>query len=468
MPEAAPGILPFPAIGRDFPRTCVVGAGSSGLVAAKMLLERGVPFDCYELGSDIGGIWRYENDSGLSPAYESLHINTSRQKMNFADFPMPRDYPDFPHHTQILQYLEDYADHFGVRQAIQFNTRVSHIAPTPDGMWDVTTQHGRGGPSRTDRYAAVVVANGHHSKSRIPAFDGEFSNPVIHSSQYRTPDAMRGERVLVVGMGNSGCDIACDLTRTAGRVFLSTRRGAHIIPKYLFGKPLDRLAPSWMWKYLPFRVFQRAFEIALRISRGKLKRFGLPEPAHRILEEHPTISGDLLNHIGHGRIAVKPNVSRFEGERVAFEDGSVEQIDRIILATGYDISFPFLDSEILKTEGNDVRLYRHVVHPEFHNLYFVGLVQPWGSIMPLAEEQSRWVADLLDGTCGLPSESQMQASIDRQTDSVRRRYTKSARHTIQVDFYAYRDELRKERKRGRRRAPIEFPVAQQHAHRRAA
>lgn len=453
---------------RNRPSTCIIGAGASGIAAAKALREAGVPFDCFELGSGIGGIWRYNNDSGLSPAYKSLHINTSRQKMAFSDFPMPRDYPDFPHHSQILDYFERYVDHFGFRDAIQFRTRVCNVAPVPGGCWDVTTQR-RGSEARqTRRYAAVVVANGHHSSPRRPDFPGEFANPAMHSSEYREPEPMRGERVLVVGMGNSGCDIACEVSRTAERVFLSTRRGAHVIPKYLFGKPLDRLAPAWMWRYLPFRAFQKIFAWSLRLSRGRLRKYGLPEPDHRILEEHPTISGELLNLLGHGRIGIKPNVSRLAGDRVEFADGTSESIDRIIYATGYDITFPFLDSRVLKTEGNRVRLYRRVVHPRYRNLLFVGLVQPWGSVMPLAEAQSRWVADLLTGVCGLPAEAVMQRTIDRCDAAVDRRYTRTARHTIQVDFYAYHDELRKERKRGRRREPIVFPVERYRVERRAA
>lgn len=235
------------------------------MVAAKMLHERGIPFDCFELGSGIGGIWRYENDNGRSPAYRSLHINTSRQRMSYSDFPMPASYPDFPHHSLILKYFESYVDHFGFRDHIQFQTQVKRIEPTDAGSWNITTQTKDESP-RTRSYGAVVVANGHHWSPRWPDMNGTFHNTEIHASKYRTPDSLTGKRVLVVGMGNSGCDIACEASRVAERVFLSSRRGAHVIPKYMFGKPLDRIAPAWMWRRLPFPLFQRLFELSLQVG----------------------------------------------------------------------------------------------------------------------------------------------------------------------------------------------------------
>ncbi|HEY6564409.1 MAG TPA: NAD(P)-binding domain-containing protein, partial [Pirellulaceae bacterium] len=285
-------------------KVCVIGAGSSGLTVLKSLKERGVDFDCFEKGSGVGGLWRYENDSGLSVAYRSLHINTSRRRTSFADYPMPEDYPDFPHHSLMLKYFEDYTDHFGIRENITFQTSVERVEPREGGTYLVVTKDKRG-HRQARSYRAVLIANGHHWSPRYPSIPGQCTGLALHSSEYRTPEPMAGKRVLVLGMGNSACDIACECSRVAQRVFLSTRRGAHIIPKYMFGRPLDQLVPRWLWTNTPFPLFQSVFELALRISRGRLKRFGLPEPRHRILEEHPTISSDLLNLIGHGDITVK-------------------------------------------------------------------------------------------------------------------------------------------------------------------
>jgi hypothetical protein len=429
-------------------RVCIIGAGSSGLVAAKIFHQRGIPFDCYDLSSGIGGLWRYNNDNEMSSAYRSLHINSSRHEMAFSDYPMPSEFPDFPHHSQILRYFENYVDHFNIREKITFRTRVEKVQPTyPGYRVTVSDRHGQ----RTMDYGSVIVANGHHWCPRHVEFPGDFHGKALHSHYYKTPEELVDKRVLVIGIGNSGCDIACESSRVSKKTILSTRRGAHIIPKYIFGKPLDRVCPPFIWNWLPLVVFQRLFGFALYLTRGRLSRYGLPKPAHRILEEHPTVSSDLLNLIGHGRVHVKPNVKEFAGDVVRFADGSEETVDVVIHATGYQIKFPFLDVDIMSPEANEVRLFRRVVHPTMPGLYFVGLVQPWGPLMPLSEAQSEWIADLVEGTATLPTVDEMERAIDRERQKMRRRYTDSVRHTIQVDFHPYLAELKHARKVGRKR-----------------
>jgi cation diffusion facilitator CzcD-associated flavoprotein CzcO len=433
---------------------CIIGAGSSGIVAAKTLHDRGIPFDCFEKGSEVGGLWRYGNDNGASVAYRSLHINTSRQKMQFSDFPMPADYPDYPHHSQIARYFDSYVDRFGIRDRITFRTAVDRVEPLPSGGFQVSTTS-RDGRRATQVYSAVLVANGHHWSPRVPEYPGTFAGRTLHAGEYREPSELAGRRVLVVGLGNSGCDIACEAARVADRAFLSTRRGAHVIPKYLFGRPTDRVVPAWMWRRLPFPLMQWIFGRALRFTFGKPKRFHMPQPAHRILEEHPTVSSDLFNVIGHGRLHVKPGIRELAGAHVRFDDGSEEAIDVIVFATGYRIRMPFLDPQVFDAAENEVRLYKMVVEPRHPGLYFIGLIQPWGAIMPLAEEQSKWVADLLQGKCGLPAPNDMLRDIERSRNAMRRRYTSSPRHTIQVDFYPYFDELHRERRRKAGGTPVQ-------------
>jgi len=436
-------------------KTCIIGAGACGLVAAKVLRSRGLPYDCFELGSQLGGLWRYENDNGVSGIYQSLHINSSRREMAFSDFPMPSHFPDFPHHSQIIAYFESYADHFGLTPGIQFRSRVEHVRPVKDG-YEVRVSQERG--VKVETYGSLIVANGHHWCPRIPELPGAFEGLSLHSHDYRTPDILRGKRVLVMGIGNSGCDIACEAARVAARVCLSTRRGAHIIPKYVFGKPLDRICPPALWRYLPFRLLQRIFSVSLRLARGRLSRFGLPVPDHKFLEEHPTVSSDLLNLLGHGKLSVKPNVAELCGESIRFADGSSEAFDVLIYATGYKIKFPFFEPDIVPVEQNDVRLYRHVIHPAHANMYFVGLVQPWGPLMPLAEAQAEWIADLLTGHAVLPPAATMLRQIASDLDRMRRRYTSSPRHTIQVDFHPYLALLRRERSLGQKLATKQRPL----------
>ena len=433
----------------DLLDACVIGAGGSGLAAAKALHDRGLAFDCFERGSAVGGLWWYGNDNGLSAIYKSLQINTSREMTSFADFPMPADYPDFPRHEQIRDYLEHYVDRFGFRDRIRFRTTVERVTPGPDGTFAVTVQS-RDGDAETRHYRHVLVASGHHWLPRRPEFRGSFTGPMLHSHDYRTPEAFAGKRVLVVGMGNSGCDIACDLARVADRTFLSTRRGAHVIPKYLFGVPLDTFCPEFIWRFAPPWLFRRAFQTVVWMNRGTLALYGLPRPGHTLLQEHPTISSDLPSLVREQRVIIKPDIDRLDGTAVVFTDTSREPLDAIVLATGYQVSFPFLDRTVFAADDNRVRLYRHVISPEVPGLFFIGLIQPWGAIFPLAEAQAAWVGDLIAGRCTLPARAAMLRAIDDDLAAMRRRYVASPRHTIQVDFHAYRALLRQERRRGAR------------------
>jgi len=424
-------------------RVCVIGAGSSGIASCQVLHERGIPFDCFEKGSGVGGNWRYMNDNGMSAAYESLFINTSRRRMEYATFPMPDDYPDYPHHTQIARYFDDYVDHFGFRDDIRFNTEVVSVEPADTGGWEVTTDDGE-----TRRYRAVLVANGHHWNPRWPDLPGDFSGEAIHAHQYKNWHGFEGKRVLVLGIGNSACDIACETSRVSDMTFIAMRRGAWVIPKYLRGQPTDELGGE-LTSRLPLALQRAMYEQLLKTAQGAMEKYGLPTPDHKLLEAHPTISAELLQRIGHGRVKPKPNIERLEGHEVRFVDGSTERIDRIVYCTGYKIAFPFLSPQVLDAPANRVPLYRRVVHPDRDGLFFIGLVQPLGAIMPLAEEQSRWVADLLEGKAALPAGAEMKEVIDREDRRMRKRYVTSPRHTIQVDYFPYLRTLKRERRRQR-------------------
>jgi thioredoxin reductase len=435
-------------------RVCVIGAGSSGIASCQVLDARGIEFDCYEKGSGVGGNWRYGNDNGMSSAYESLFINTSRDIMEYASYPMPKSYPDYPHHTQIAAYFDDYVDHFALREKISFRTEVTRVEQAAEGGWNVTVRSLDDGDERTARYDAVMVANGHHWDPRWPEppFPGELDDSVevTHAHYYRSSEGYEGKNVLVLGIGNSACDIAVETSRVSKMTYLAMRRGAWIVPKYVGSKPIDELAPGWIATYVPFWIQRLFLQLTINRAQGDPTKFGLPKPDHRIAEAHPTVSSDLLPRIGHGRIAPKPNIARLEGDSVRFVDGSVEKIDKIVYCTGYKISFPFLDPELLDPSGdNRIELYRRVVHPELAGLYFIGLVQPLGAIMPIAELQSEWIADVIEGKVTLPSRGEMVGEIAAEQAAMRKRYVASKRHTIQVDYWPYLRQLREERKRRR-------------------
>jgi hypothetical protein len=422
-------------------RVCIIGAGSSGIAAAQVMHARGIPFDCFEKGSHVGGNWKYGNDNGASAAYRSLHINTSRSQMQYASYPMPSSLPDYPSHWQIADYFDSFVDHFGLRSLITFNTEVTSVVPA-EGGWDVTA----GGSVR--HYDAVLVANGHHWDPRWPSFPGSFDGTVMHAHDYREPSIFEGKRVLVLGIGNSACDIAVESSRTADTTFLAMRRGAHILPKYLRGKPTDE-ASGGLFSRLPLPVQRRFFLPALKLAVGDPTDYGLPAPDHKLLCSHPTISSDLLPRLGHGDITVKPNIDRYDGRSVVFVDGSREEIDLVVYCTGYRISFPFLSPEVLDTTDNRVELYQRMVLPSHPGLWFIGLLQPLGSVMPLAEKQAEWAADLLQGRCVLPSRAEMERQISRFTAKMAKRFVASPRHTIEVDFHPYVRAVAKERRRRR-------------------
>jgi dimethylaniline monooxygenase (N-oxide forming) len=423
-------------------KVAIIGAGSSGITACKALKEAQIDFICFEKGSGIGGNWRFQNDNGLSSAYKSLHINTNRVVMSYSDFPMPAEYPMFPHHSHILKYFESYVEHFKLRPFIQFNTAVENVEPQEDGTYVLSTSEGT-----SLNFSHIIVANGHHWNPRFPepAFPGFFTGETLHSHDYKYVEQVAGNNLLVVGIGNSAVDIACEAARThAGSVVISTRSGAHITPNWIWSIPFDNLANPFTAK-LPLFLQRFLLNITLRLARGKQEDYGVPRPKNKLLSEHPTLSQDLLPLAGRGLIKFKPNIKRFEGKTVYFEDGSSQEFDMIVYATGYKVSFPFLEhiNGLNVADQNEIRLYKKVIHPNYNNLFFLGLIQPLGAIMPLAEVQSKWIAQLITKKAKLPDPQQMLAEIVKDKIKMLKRYKNSPRHTIQVDFYDYKSEIEK-------------------------
>ena len=424
-------------------KVCIIGAGSSGIAAAKIFKENQIPFDCFEKGSAIGGNWRFNNDNGLSSSYRTLHIISSKWNMRYSDFPMPDDFPDYGHHSDVLRYFERYVDHFGIREHITFRTEVTEVRPNGE-QWQVTLSDGT-----TRNYRAVIVANGHHWKPKYPDFPGSFNGQILHSHHYKMPEDYAGKKVLIVGIGNSACDIAIDLCRIAENVVVSTRRSAYVIPKYLLGIPTDQWTHPLLEKLVPLSLRRQFFKLLVYLTVGNQERYGLPRPKHKLLQEHPTLNQEFLSYVGHGRIKIKPNIQTLAGNEVAFVDGSKMPFDVIIYATGYEIAFPFIPKEILDIKDNRVHFYRHVIPPYLPNLYFLGLLQPLGAIMPLAEQQAKWIAGLLNGSISLPDRETMLKEIRKQQQEIEKRYINSPRHTIQVDFWDYFYTIEKEMKRYR-------------------
>ena len=423
-------------------KVCIVGAGCSGFTLARGLQRLGVAYDQFELSDEVGGNWYHQNPNGLSACYQSLHIDTSKFRLGFEEYPVPEDWPDFPHHSQLLQYFKDYVDHFGLRDSIAFNTGVEEAVRDADGLWQVRLSNGE-----ERRYRALVVANGHHWDARIPdEYAGDFAGVQMHSHSYDSPfqpQDLRGKRVLVVGVGNSAMDIASEVSQRpiASKLFVSTRRGVWILPKYFNGQPADKVSmPAWvpagLGRWLGARMIRRMV--------GKMENYGLPKPDHEPLTAHPSVSGEFLTRVGCGDIAIKPGIAKLHKDGVEFVDGSREEVDVIIWATGYRISFPFLTQAGLAVKDNDFPLYRRMVKPGWRNLFFVGLAQSLPTLVNLAEQQAKYVGAVLAGAHRMPDDEAMRRAMAQDAKRDLGHYYNSKRHTIQVDFVAYVRRLRQE------------------------
>lgn len=442
------------------PRACIIGAGCSGFTTAKRLKDAGVPYDCFEMSDEIGGNWYYKNPNGLSACYESLHIDTSKWRLAFEDFPVPADWPDFPHHAQLFQYFKDYVDHFGLRETITFNTAVTKAERTDDGLWRVTLSTGE---SRL--YDVLFVCNGHHWSPRTPEYPGAFDGTAIHAHEYRDPFDpvdMRGKNIVVVGMGNSAMDIASELSQRpiAKTLWVSARRGVWVLPKYMNGKPADKaLLPRWIPRKLGLAIARSV----IKRSLGRMEDYGLPKPDHEPLEGHPSVSGEFLTRAGCGDVRFKPAIERLEGKSVRFADGSVEAVDAIVFATGYDMKFPFFDdAELLPDADHRLPLFKRMMKPGTPNLFYMGLAQPLPTLVNFAEQQAKLAAAYLTGNYLPPSPKEMEATIARDEATHLGQFYASKRHTIQVDFAVYVHDLLKEIERGARRAKAaggRLPVA---------
>mgnify|MGYP002620872278 FL=1 len=376
---------------------CVIGAGAAGLAAIKTLREAGFSVDCYERETGVGGAWNWRHDR--SPVYATTHLISSKPFTQFPDFPMPDSWPDYPHHSQVLAYLERYADHFGLREHIWFGTEVTRVVPADNGAWDVTISGARGaGVERTQRYAAVVVANGHNWSPKMPSYEGldSYGGQVIHASAYKDPSQLRGKRVLVIGAGNTGCDIAVDAAQQATRCWHSSRRGYWYAPKYTFGRPTDQVNDRLARYRLPTWFRQWLMQRTLRITVGDVTRFGLPKPDHKVLETHPIVNSQLIYHLGHGTITPVPDVARFLPNAVELVDGRVIEPDLVILATGYLPRFEFLAPELLNVDAEGrPRLFLHTIAPSFPTLAVVGLLQPDSGVFSLMHWQAVLIATWL-------------------------------------------------------------------------
>jgi flavin-binding monooxygenase-like protein len=425
---------------KDIGRVCVVGAGPAGLSLARAFLRHEIPFDVYERHHDVGGLWDQTNPG--SPVYDSTHFISSRTQSHFHDFPMPADYPDYPSHRQVLAYMRAFADAYRLREHIRFDTGVKSAVPDGAG-WAVTLSTGEVRP-----YASLICASGTNWHPRMPTYPGLFAGEMRHTQTYRSPDELRGKRVLIIGAGNSGADIACDAARAASRAFLSVRRGYHFIPKHIFGKPADVFAedspPMPMW------LRQRVFGVLLRLLNGDIQRLGLPRPDHRIFESHPILNTQVLHHLSHGDIQAMPDVERFAGRTVHFKDGRAEEIDLVLCATGYDWSIPYVDAGQFRWKGHRPDLALALFSRENPSLYVMGFLETnhgaYRFFDDMADLLARGISARAAGGPAAQAFDQLIAG-DRTDLTGGIHFVGTDRHATYVDATAYRRHLRRVRRR---------------------
>lgn len=416
-------------------KVCVIGAGPSGITAAKNLKDAGMEVVVYDLGSDVGGNWVFTESIGHSSVFETTHIISSKTLSEYADFPMPADYPDYPSHRHLAQYFQDYARHFELYELIRFKTLVKNCELLSDGKWQVTVECNE--EESADIFDALAVCNGHHWLPRMPEYPGNFTGEFIHSHEVKKFSRFAGKRVLVIGGGNSACDVAVESSRVAASVDMSWRRGYWIAPKFMMGKPADVFSTKIHW--LPRRLWQKLSAISLFFRNGRNSDYGLQEPDGPLGSHHPTINEDLFFTIRHGKIKPRKDIDSLNGNTVLFKDGSKGEYDVIVACTGYIISHPFFEKSLIDYSTGEVPLWLRMMHPEIENLYFIGLFQPLGCIWPGSELQSKIMARELSGKWKRPADIKKQISVELRHPDFHQIDT--PRHTITVDFHRFRKRL---------------------------
>lgn len=428
---------------------CVIGAGPSGIAAAKNLLDEGLDVTVYDKGTDVGGNWVFSETEGHSSVFETTHIISSKTMSQYDDFPMPDNYPDYPSHTHLADYFQSYARHFNLYQHIHFQTVVKKCELTEQGKWSVLIE--KNGIETCHIFDALAVCNGHHWLPRTPQYSGHFDGEFIHSHAVKRFSQFRNKRVLVIGGGNSACDVAVESSRVAAKVDMSWRRGYWIAPKFMMGKPSDTIGSAM--DILPQWVWSKSIELMLRIRNGSNEQYGLPNPTTPFGSHHPTINEDLFYTIRHGKIRPRPDIERLEGATVHFKDGTNGEYDSIVACTGYVITHPFFDKYLINYSEGEVPLWLKMMHPTIENLYFIGLFQPLGCIWPGSELQSKIMARELNGTWKRPKN--IPLLIERELKHPDFKQINTPRHTITVHYQKFRKRLLRQLPKDYiRRAPI--------------
>ncbi|WP_299459292.1 NAD(P)-binding domain-containing protein [uncultured Microscilla sp.] len=421
-------------------RICVIGAGPSGITALKNLLDEGLNAVAYDRNQEVGGNWIFNENESHSSVFETTHIISSKTLSQYEDFTFDDFDPgvaDYPSHDELRRYFQAYAHHFGLYNHIEFDTMVKHCERIDNNTWQVTIE--QQGQTRTEVFSDLVVCNGHHWQPRYPDYPGEFAGEFIHSHNYKKADPFRDKKVLVIGGGNSACDVAVETSRVSEHTSISWRRGYRIIPKFVMGVPTDVFGARTYW--LPTWLRTRLSDLMISLMIGANEKYGLPKPTTRFGATHPTVNSELLYKIRHGKVTPKGDIERLEGKTVYFKDGSFGEYDTIIACTGFVLVHPFFNKDFIDYSSGPVPLYLKMFHANYQNLYFIGMFQPLGCIWPGAELQSKLMARELAGKWQRPQN--IAKLCEREVTHPHYRQIDTPRHTITVDYHRFVKSLKK-------------------------
>ena len=419
-------------------RVAVIGAGPSGITAIKNLKDQGIDILAFDRNSDVGGNWIYSENDSHSSVFETTHIISSKTLSQYEDFTFDDFDPntsDYPSHDELRRYFQAYARQFDLYPHIQFETMVLNCARLENGHWLLTLE--KEGKEYQEEFTHLVVCNGHHWNPRWPSYPGKFTGEFLHSHSFKKAASSADKRVLVIGGGNSACDVAVETSRVSAFTAISWRRGYRIIPKFFFGKPSDIIGLKSNWIPTPIRTF--FFDVLLKILVGDNKLYGLRPVETKFGETHPTINDELLYKIRHGKVHPRLDIQRLDGKKVIFEDGREESYDTIIACTGYYLSHPFFDRNLIDYSSGPVPLYLKMLNPSMDNLYFVGMFQPLGCIWPGAELQAKIMAREVAGLWKRPSNT--AELCQKEVENPHYKQINTPRHTITVDAHRFKKEL---------------------------
>ena len=424
-------------------KVAVIGAGPSGITAIKNFIDEGFDVTAFERCDGVGGNWRFNDPSGHSSVFETTHIISSKYTSFYEDYPLPDDASDYPSHKELLSYFDGYAEHFDIKKNIKFGTEVLSCKQLPNSRWLLKYKHLEGNDEITLEFDALVVCNGHHHVPRYPQYKGEFSGEYIHSHDYKRAAPFENKRVLVIGGGNSACDVAVETSRISQETSLSWRRGYHLVPKFMYGLPADVFAKRSRW--IPQFLRIPFMKYMLERYQGKNEDIGLPKVTNKMLATHPTVNSDLYYAIRHGKVKPRPDIESFSENTVNFVDGTSAEYDVVIACTGFKIKHSFFEKDLINFEEGPVPLLHRMLPADIKNLYFIGLFQPLGCIWPGAELQSKLGAKHLAGKWKPTDDINKLIAKELKNPDVDQ--IKTPRHTITVDDFSFRGRLKKELKR---------------------